>query len=260
MRFTKYHGTGNDFILIDDRDEAFDLQNFKNIALLCNRHIGIGADGLIIIRKRSGYDFEMLYYNSDGNPSSMCGNGGRCAIHFASFLGLINKRAHFFAPDGAHNGEILSDGRIKLEMQNSSLPQKALGHWFINTGSPHFVELVQDVHLVDVRNKAPYIRHHEFFGKGGTNVNFISQTNERIWQIRTFERGVEDETLSCGTGACAAALVVANLNNLLSGSITLETQCGFLEVNFQRKENGFENIELIGPVQAVFEGSFHQTN
>ena len=208
--FFKYHGAGNDFVLIDNRSKTFDPNDFDRIAFLCNRHLGIGADGLMLLGEKPGYDFEMLYYNADGRPGSLCGNGGRCIVAFAHLLGLTHHKTSFWASDGPHRAQINPDSTISLELSPVSQIQ-ALGAnaYFINTGSPHYVEFVgeeTDLDKFDVWENGRAIRNSAAYKEKGINVNFVKWTGSGL-QVRTYERGVEDETLSCGTGVTAAALV-----------------------------------------------------
>ena len=208
--FFKYHGAGNDFVLIDNRSKTFDPSDFDRIAFLCNRHLGIGADGLMLLCEKPGYDFEMLYYNADGRPGSLCGNGGRCIVAFAHLLGLTNHKTSFWASDGPHRAEIKPNSTISLELSPVSQIQ-ALGAnaYYINTGSPHYVEFVgeeTDLDKFDVWENGRAIRNSAAYLEKGVNVNFVKWTGLGL-QVRTYERGVEDETLSCGTGVTAAALV-----------------------------------------------------
>jgi len=253
VKFQKYQGTGNDFIMIDNRYQKIKL-NQSEIARLCHRKFGIGANGLIYLQEKTGYDFEMIYFNSDGNESSMCCNGGRCLIRFAKHLGLISSQCKFMAIDGEHEGEILNDELVSLKMKNVDeihLNEKAA---ILNTGSPHYVALSDNVSKIDIIEEARKIRYSEMFAKEGININFVEQKNENTIYVRTYERGVEDETLSCGTGVVAACLATVYLKKQDVSEMNIETLGGKLRVKFAPAKTGFENIFLIGPAEKVFEG------
>ncbi|NQT76996.1 MAG: diaminopimelate epimerase [Bacteroidetes bacterium] len=255
IAFEKYHGTGNDFILVDIRDHAFSIQP-EQIVQLCNRHFGIGADGLILLDKAERYDFMMRYFNSDGHESSMCGNGGRCITAFARRLGIIDNKARFLAPDGAHHAIILSEESnnyyISLAMHDVALAEWKADTIFLDTGSPHFVKISSGLDRMNVELEGNKLRHDPQFGAGGTNVNFIEE-KDGLLHIRTFERGVEEETLSCGTGVTAAALGWA-LKNKKKGSIEVNARGGRLSVKFLQHKDGFTDIRLEGPATFVFAG------
>jgi diaminopimelate epimerase len=215
VTFYKYHGTGNDFIMIDDRAFTFPIST-KKIAALCHRRFGIGADGLILIQPHDEADFNMVYFNSDGNQSTMCGNGGRCAVRFAKDLGMINGKTTFRAIDGIHDGLIAEDGRVHLKMGDTKLVEESKGAWFIDTGSPHHVQQEPNVQQVPVVEAGRAKRMA--YGNEGANVNFVSVKADEL-EVRTYERGVEDETLSCGTGVTAAALTAHQLGWVDSNEI-----------------------------------------
>lgn len=255
VAFEKYHGTGNDFILVDVRNLAFSIQP-EQVTKLCNRHFGIGADGLILLDKAEGHDFMMRYFNSDGNESSMCGNGGRCITAFARRLGVINKNARFLAADGEHHALILSeeakDYYVSLAMRDVALAVWQEDSIFLDTGSPHYVKISKDLDRLDVELEGRKLRNDPQFGAGGTNVNFIEE-KEGLLHIRTYERGVEEETLSCGTGVTAAALGWA-LKNMMKDSIEVDARGGRLSVKFSQNEESFTDIHLEGPASFVFAG------
>lgn len=259
IKFYKYQGTGNDFIIIDNRKNKFPIENTHLVAFLCDRKFGIGADGLMLLQNKKGYDFEMVYFNSDGNPSSMCGNGGRCLVAFAYYLGLVKKKAKFLAVDGAHDAEIISqDGnalQVKLKMQDVSKIENIKNDLFLNTGSPHYIRFVKELNKINVFEEGKKVRYSNTFKKEGTNVNFLEFNNDCL-QVRTYERGVENETLSCGTGVTAAALAFAHLNKVKKlNKINIETPGGALKVHFnQKSKDSFDNIWLEGPATFVFEG------
>ena len=255
IAFEKYHGTGNDFILVDIRNHAVSIQP-EQIAKLCNRHFGIGADGLILLDKAEGYDFVMRYFNSDGNESSMCGNGGRCITAFARRLGVIDKNARFLAQDGEHHALILSEEGsnyyVSLAMRDVVLAEWQEDTIFLDTGSPHFVKISKGLDQVNVDLEGRKLRNDPQFGAEGSNVNFIEE-KEGLLHIRTFERGVEEETLSCGTGVTAAALGWA-LKNKKKDRIEVNARGGRLSVKFLQNKDSFTDIRLEGPAIFVFAG------
>jgi diaminopimelate epimerase len=246
--FSKYQGTGNDFIIIDNREFQMVLTK-PIISKWCDRRFGIGADGLILISNHPEYDFEMTYYNSDGSQS-MCGNGSRCAVHFAKELGIINTETTFLSTDGVHHAS-LSEGLVKLSLHNVPSINKKDDGYFVNTGSPHHIKIVPDVSKVDIIGSGSVIRYSEAYKPDGTNVNFVELDGGKI-RVRTYERGVEAETLSCGTGVTAAALT-ASIHNFES-PVAIETLGGSLSVSFTKSDVGFENIYLIGPAERVYDG------
>ncbi len=255
MQFYKYEGTGNDFVMIDNRSLAFPKDNIQLIEKICNRRFGIGADGLILLENDESTDFKMVYYNSDGNESSMCGNGGRCLVAFAKRLNIINDRATFIAVDGLHHATIDSNGIVSLQMKDVDEVNQNENHIFLNTGSPHHVQLVEDLHIFDVRNEGAKIRYSDLYGKAGSNINFVSQTDENKFALRTYERGVEDETLSCGTGATAVAIAMKAIGKTDSSVIQLRVEGGELEVSFVEKNGFFTQVFLKGPATFVYEGN-----
>ena len=254
MKFYKYQGTGNDFVMIDNRQEFFPKENIQLIEKLCDRSFGIGADGLILLENHSEYDFKMVYYNSDGNQSSMCGNGGRCIVAFAKFLKIIENSATFIATDGLHKAKNQENGIISLQMKNVQEIKSTNDYTFLNTGSPHHVTLVNDLQNYDVKNNGAKIRYCSLYGNEGSNINFVHQLSQNHFALRTYERGVEDETLSCGTGATAAAIAMHATGKTNSSSINLDVQGGKLKVTFDKTTTGYENVFLIGPATFVFEG------
>ncbi len=255
LNFLKYQGTGNDFILLDNRKNGISL-TAEQIQMLCDRRFGIGADGLMLLNERAGYDFEMKYYNSDGKDGSMCGNGARCMIKFVYHLGIHRELYKFLAVDGVHEAEIGIDGIVSLKMKDVRSIKKFHSDFILDTGSPHYIKMVAHVSDVDVYKKGYEIRHSKEFEDEGINVNFVEQTDEvdKII-VRTYERGVEDETLSCGTGVTAAALVCYHNENGFN-EVEVKTTGGNLTVEFDRvDEDRFENIWLCGPAEKVFEGT-----
>jgi diaminopimelate epimerase len=252
--FYKYQGTGNDFIVIDNRDLLFPKENSKIVNNLCHRKFGIGADGVVLLENSSNYDFKMIYYNANGNLGSMCGNGGRCIVAFANFLGIFKNKTTFEANDKLYyatiNGNIVS-----LTMNDVSQIEIFSKHVFLNTGSPHHIEFENNISELDVYNKGKGIRYGSPYLKEGTNVNFVEQLNENTFEIRTYERGVEDETLSCGTGVTAVAIASHALKKTTDNSVNLQTLGGNLEVSFNVENNIYKNVILKGPATFVFKGS-----
>jgi len=252
MEFYKYQGTGNDFVMIDNRNNVFDKANLKQVQQLCDRRFGIGADGLILIENLDDLDFNMIYFNADGSQS-FCGNGSRCAVAFAKYLGIIEKQAMFLSTDGEHEAWINNEGEVSLKMHDVESLEKGNDYYFIDTGSPHYIVNVEDVKAVDVKEKGAAIRFNDRFKVEGTNVNFVKYNNNTL-DIRTYERGVEDETLSCGTGVTAAALSLADSQSLDAGVIHINASGGNLKVGFKRNGNGFKDIWLIGSATFVYKG------
>jgi diaminopimelate epimerase len=221
---------------------------------LCDRRFGIGADGLMLLNSHSGYDFEMKYYNADGGESTMCGNGGRCLVKFAADRGIVRTEYRFLAIDGEHQASIEADGTVALKMNDVKRVTNDHGKYILNTGSPHYVDLVEDVMHLDVVDRGRQVRYSDTFRKEGINVNFVQQTSDpdRII-VRTYERGVEDETYSCGTGVTAAALVCFHNENGYN-RVEVKTKGGNLSVEYDKTEGQYQNIWLIGPAVHVFEG------
>ena len=239
--------------MIDNRNNFFDKSNIKAVQQLCDRRFGVGADGLILIENLEGLDFNMIYFNADGTQS-FCGNGSRCAVAFAKHLGIIEKQAMFLSTDGEHEAWINYAGEVSLKMHDVENIEKGEGHYYINTGSPHYIIAVDNVAAINVKEAGATIRYNERFKAEGTNVNFVKYGENEL-RIRTYERGVEDETLSCGTGVAAAALSLADKNNLAAGVISINTVGGNLKVGFKRNGNVFSDIWLIGPTTFVFKGN-----
>ena len=261
ISFFKYQGTGNDFVMIDNRQNNFPKENTKFIEKLCNRRFGIGADGLILLENEEiasnlakPTDFRMVYYNSDGNESSMCGNGGRCIVAFAKVLSIIDRKATFLATDGLHHASILENGIVSLQMKNVSKVRVEEEYVFLNTGSPHHVMMMDDLENYDVKKNGATIRYSELYGKEGSNVNFVKQLSENHFALRTYERGVEAETLSCGTGATAVAIAMHAIGKTNAHHIYLDVEGGKLEVSFEKDGNSYTNVFLKGSATFVFQG------
>lgn len=265
IKFFKYQGTGNDFIMIDDRDQAVfadGIPNAETIAFLCNRQFGVGADGLILLRGSKEHDFTMLYYNSDGHEGSMCGNGGRCAVAFARHLGIVQTEASFMAVDGVHHARILAGDQkqlmVSLQINHVKVSGMIKQQLVLNTGSPHLVIFTDHINEIKVEEEGRLIRFSEDFADEGINVNFVETLGNDTLYVRTYERGVEKETLSCGTGVTAAALGawIRNIRNV-GNMYNIKTPGGFLKVSFTPPANEkgqFTGIWLTGPASHVFEG------
>lgn len=252
--FHKYQGTGNDFVMIDNRKNDFPKENIKLIEHLCDRRFGIGGDGLILLENDSQTNFKMVYYNSDGNQSTMCGNGGRCLVAFAKSLNVIKNQATFNAIDGLHNATIDQNGIVSLQMQDVSEIKIETDYIYLNTGSPHHVTMVENLPLYNVKENGSRIRNSDLYGKVGSNINFATQITDNEFKIRTFERGVEDETLSCGTGATATAIAMHATNKTKSNSIKINVEGGNLEISFDFIDNKYINVFLKGKAKFVFAG------
>ncbi|WP_295769980.1 diaminopimelate epimerase [uncultured Mucilaginibacter sp.] len=255
LNFYKYQGAGNDFILVDNREGRVNHRNPKLISTLCDRRFGIGGDGMMFLQKQEGYDFEMVYYNADGQPSSMCGNGGRCIVAFAKFLGVIENETNFLAVDGPHYAKISASGDwVSLQMIDVEHVTRDNEAYVMNTGSPHYVQLVNDLEYKDVFTEGRAIRNNPTYLSKGINVNFVQPLDEGYF-VRTYERGVEDETYACGTGVTAVALAMAK-ENKQTGTIStpIKVLGGNLNLHFNYDGIRFTNIFLEGPAVKVFEG------
>jgi diaminopimelate epimerase len=251
IHFFKYQATGNDFVLIDNRPGFLHFSK-EQIGQLCSRRFGVGADGLILIENDPDANFSVNYYNNDGSQS-LCGNGSRAAVHFASSLGLINGKARFSAYDGIHDAELLNSGVVRLKMHDVSKIDRIGEDFLIDTGSPHLVRIVDNVAQYPVVEQGKAIRYGEPFRKNGVNVNFVELSDGNSIFIRTYERGVEDETLSCGTGVTASALAVASLG--YSSPVYVKSRGGELSVEFKTSQSAtFQDIYLVGPAKMVYEG------
>ncbi|TPN82085.1 diaminopimelate epimerase [Aquimarina algicola] len=255
LTFYKYQGTGNDFVIIDNRQLSLDKNNTKLISRLCDRKFGIGADGLMLLEppQEEGDDFTMVYFNADGNESSMCGNGGRCLVAFAAYLGIIKNTAIFTAIDGKHKAEI-KNGIVYLQMQDVSTIENHTDHLFLDTGSPHHIAIVNDLLQYDVFAKGKEIRNGAPYFEKGSNVNFVEKNEDNSFAVRTYERGVEDETLSCGTGVTAVALAMHEIGETQNEEVAIKTMGGELKVTFTKTEKRYTDVFLIGPAELVFKG------
>lgn len=255
IEFYKYQGTGNDFVILDNRNQQYNELNSKQVKAICDRRFGVGADGLMLLNLKEGHDFEMKYYNADGHESSMCGNGGRCLVKFAEHKGIHRTIYKFVAIDGDHEAEIESDGEVSLKMADVSQVADHGTYSILNTGSPHFVKFAVDIMNVDVVETGREIRYSKEFAKEGINVNFVEKQGEDSIYVRTYERGVEDETLSCGTGVTASALVNAH-NEFGFNTVEVMTPGGKLSVEFDKiDDQHYRNIWLCGPATFVFTGT-----
>ena len=263
INFVKYHGTGNDFVIIDNRKKEITdtFLNHRFVKSLCNRRFGIGADGLMLLESEKNYDFRMRYFNSDGHEGSMCGNGGRCIAAFAYRIGAVKNKSNpvsirFTATDGEHEAKILSNSPLIVKLKMSDIVDVAVGNedYFLDTGSPHYVVFRDDVDKVDVFKEGKNLRYDKRFAPEGINVNFISFSGNRIC-IRTYERGVENETLSCGTGSIASTISAVISGKIRKSPVEIKTKGGLLKVHYETLGNNtFTAIWLEGPAQFVFEG------
>lgn len=255
IKFSKYQGTGNDFVLIDNREQQIAPDNFELFEKLCDRRFGVGADGLMLLENADTYDFRMRYYNSDGKEGSMCGNGGRCIVAFAYQLAMFTDKCKFIAVDGEHEAEVHPNKeglKVSLKMIDVDTIEFGNDSCFLNTGSPHFVQFIENHEQFDTYTEGKNIRYNSRFKEIGTNVNFVSLHKDYI-QVSTYERGVEDETYSCGTGVVASAISSSFKTN--TSNFKIKTKGGNLEVCFDKiNEQKIENIWLVGPATAVFDG------
>jgi diaminopimelate epimerase len=251
----KFHGTGNDFILMNSINQD-NLPRKDQVIFLCDRHEGIGADGMIILREAEGYDFEMVYFNADGSPAKMCGNGARCAAAFAQWLGICAKQTRFLAGDGPHTAFISSvshdEWLVDVSINDVLIPSTSGTNIEINTGTDHLVILTQDPDAIDVLHEGRKIRHSAQYSRNGININWLN-IGENQLRVRTYERGVEAETLSCGTGVTASAIVAA----LKTGKQEWEirTNGGILHVSMELGEEKITGIRLKGPAKMIFKAT-----
>jgi diaminopimelate epimerase len=253
IHFYKYQGTGNDFIMVDNRSRVFPKKNVNLIHKLCDRRFGIGADGLILLELSEKHDFTMVYFNANGKEGSMCGNGGRCIVAFAKKLNIMKNKTTFEAADGLHFAEIENE-LVNLQMADVENIEIYDTHAFLNTGSPHHVYFCNVVENLNVREMGSKIRYGAPYFEEGTNVNFVEQISENSFKVRTYERGVEDETLACGTGVTAVAIAANKSNKTAKEKIYIEVLGGKLEVSFKKEGNSYKNVFLKGPTKFVFEG------
>ena len=254
IQFYKYQGTGNDFIILDNRDGNYNFLSDDAIKKMCDRKFGIGADGLMLLENTEGYDFKMKYHNADGKEGSMCGNGGRCLVQFASDKGIIKNNYLFIATDGQHEASIQENGLVRLKMKDVLHIDNTTESSTLNTGSPHYVHWVNSLDGFDVFHEGRKIRYNDTYRKVGINVNFVQKEDNGI-RVRTYERGVEDETLSCGTGVTAAA--IASAVKMGPQQVNVKVEGGNLAVSFNRiAEKEFTDVWLIGPATFVFKGNY----
>lgn len=254
LNFAKYQGTGNDFVVIDNRDLFFPKDDSELVAKLCDRRFGIGADGLLLLENDKTLDFNMVYYNSDGRLGTMCGNGGRCLVAFAKYLGIIEANTSFNAVDGLHKATI-ADGVVSLQMVNVSEIKEKPTSCFLNTGSPHHVQIVENLADFKVNQEGAKLRYG-VYGASGSNINFVEQQAANVFDVRTYERGVENETLSCGTGVTAVAIAMYHSGKTTDNEIEIRTKGGELKVrfDFNQEAQTYKNVELVGPATLVFKG------
>lgn len=256
LQFYKYQGAGNDFILIDNRENVVDHHNPGLISRICDRRFGIGGDGMMFLETQPGYDFKMVYYNADGQPSSMCGNGGRCMVAFAKFLGVVDAETNFLAVDGPHYAKISAEGNwVSLQMIDVNSITRDGEAYVLDTGSPHFVQLTSGLEQKNVYQDGYAIRNNDTYKAKGINVNFVEPMDEGYF-VRTFERGVEDETYACGTGVTAVALAMA-ADKGESGTIStpIKVLGGHMNIRFTRNGDHYTDIFLEGPAEQVFKGT-----
>ncbi len=256
VEFYKYQGAGNDFVILDNRNNNLNLSTLQ-INKICNRRFGVGADGLMTLKNHDNYDFSMTYYNSDGKEGSMCGNGGRCILAFSQRIGINKNPLKFIATDGPHDGEIIeehnNESLVKLKMIDVSQFETAENYYVIDTGSPHYIQFTNKLATKNVFKEGKKIRNSKPFKNEGINVNFVEANDNNLF-VRTYERGVENETLACGTGVTASALAYAVKNNLEQESIQIKTLGGDLKVSFKKSGGIFKSIWLEGPATFVFKG------
>ena len=255
IKFEKYESGGNDFVLIDNRNKLYDLNSDK-IKKICTRNFGVGSDGLIILKNSKIADFKMIYYNSDGQSSSLCGNGTRCLFSFTLSLGIIEKTAKIETSEGIYIATISSRNLVSLKMKNIDDVFLFDNKAYLNSGSPHHIEMIEDLNKISVKKLGSSIRFSSRYTPKGTNVNFFNKINDKKFEIRTYERGVEDETLSCGTGATAVAIAVHAMGLTTQSEIIIQTKGGELIISFEATETGYKNICLEGPTRFVFKGVY----
>jgi len=252
LTFYKYQGTGNDFVMVDNREGVISKENTTLINSLCDRRFGVGADGLILLENSATVDFKMVYFNADGNEGSMCGNGGRCIVAFAKFLNIIDDNTTFEAIDGLHVATI-KDGVVSLQMQDVAAIEDKGNSVFLDTGSPHHVQFEEHISDFDIKTIGRGIRN-EVYGAEGSNINFVKKVDDATFRLRTYERGVEDETLACGTGATAVAIAMNYLKETNANDIKLNVEGGELQVSFEIDNGNYTNVFLTGKAVQVFKG------
>lgn len=252
IHFSKYQGTGNDFVMLDNMNGQFDTVGIKEIQFLCDRKMGVGADGLIKISAHNDFDFEVEYFNADGSQS-FCGNGARCSVAYAKALNIIGSHANFLAIDGAHSASV-ENGIVRLEMLPVEQIEAINQDYFLDTGSPHYIRVLGENEELDIVKFGRQIRYSERYSAKGVNVNTIREIRKDKISVETYERGVEDETLSCGTGVTACALLIMHKNESIN-QVQVKTKGGDLKVEAKSDGKGFKNIWLSGPAIKVFDGS-----
>ncbi len=254
IQFHKYHGAGNDFIVIDNRNPVFDKSDRCTVKKLCDRRFGIGADGLMLLQGHPDLDFEMIYFNSDGNEGTLCGNGGRCIISFAKYLNIIDDKTRFMAIDGVHDGVIKTKEYVQIKMSDVKKIEALGKDFFLNTGSPHYVVFCNNLKDLDVYEEGRKIRYNDKFYNEGTNVNFVEKDGNNLF-VRTYERGVEDETFACGTGIVASAITAAHISQKHEkNAYNVKALGGKLKVEFKYEKSMYTEIWLSGPAVRVFDG------
>ncbi|MFI3267745.1 MAG: diaminopimelate epimerase [Rikenellaceae bacterium] len=261
IQFYKYQGAGNDFVLIDNTKGDVTLTS-EQIAQMCNRNIGIGSDGLMMLEKDENYDFYMRYFNADSSEVAMCGNGGRCIVLFAQHLGIIKDKTTFNSLDGIHTAEVIEDdgfnGTVRVKLIDVYGVAEYKESLFLNTGVPHYIEFVKNIEFIDIQKVGSEIRYNERFRPDGTNANFVEVTGEGTIKVRTYERGVEGETLACGTGATASAIATCIKYQPDTTSFLIKVMGGELKVDFEKvSKESYKNIYLEGPAKFVFQGKIY---
>jgi len=252
IKFYKYQGTGNDFIMVDNRKQVIPKENISLINSLCDRRFGVGGDGFILLENSNTTDFKMVYFNADGNEGTMCGNGGRCIVAFAKFLKIIGDSTTFEAIDGLHTATV-SDDIVSLQMHDVTIIEEKKDSVFLDTGSPHHVQFEENISDFDIKKIGRNIRN-EIYGAEGSNVNFVKKINDTTYRLRTYERGVEDETLACGTGATAVAIAMNYLKETNASDIKINVEGGELQISFDVKGGSYTNVFLTGKAVQVFKG------
>ena len=253
LEFLKYQATGNDFVIVDYRSKNIQPLTANKIKSLCDRNLGIGSDGFIEIYESNNFDFRMIYYNSDGKKSSLCGNGTRCAVKYVGNI-LKKEKVTFEAFDGIHIGFLDKNNNISIEMSDVEDFKIFNNYMLFETGSPHYVEVVDNVHQINVHEQGSKIRNSQKFKKNGINVNFVQRISDSEFFVRTYERGVENETKSCGTGSVASALAMFESKKTIKKNIKIRTRGGYLDIAFEKVKNVYKKIKLTGSALKVFEG------